>query len=72
MTKVKVGMDDPSSVEFVERRRAALERYGSLHLSGCGVSRQLCFLILFLHLCVLQVSSESRVSPFVNTRSRRP
>uniref|UniRef100_A0AAX7V9A4 Sorting nexin-1 n=1 Tax=Astatotilapia calliptera TaxID=8154 RepID=A0AAX7V9A4_ASTCA len=27
MTKVKVGMDDPSSVEFVERRRAALERY---------------------------------------------
>ncbi|KAA8595961.1 hypothetical protein FQN60_011252 [Etheostoma spectabile] len=29
MTKVKVGMDDPSSVEFVERRRAALERQGS-------------------------------------------
>nr|XP_020461529.1 sorting nexin-1 [Monopterus albus] len=27
MTKVKVGMDDPSSVEFLERRRAALERY---------------------------------------------
>uniref|UniRef100_H3CW14 Sorting nexin-2 n=1 Tax=Tetraodon nigroviridis TaxID=99883 RepID=H3CW14_TETNG len=27
MTKVKVGMDDPSSVEFVERRRAGLERY---------------------------------------------
>ncbi|XP_068427648.1 sorting nexin-1-like [Clinocottus analis] len=27
MTKMKVGMDDPSSVEFVERRRAALERY---------------------------------------------
>ncbi|XP_017269661.1 sorting nexin-1 [Kryptolebias marmoratus] len=27
MTKVKVGMDDSSSVEFVERRRAALERY---------------------------------------------
>ncbi|XP_028297856.1 sorting nexin-1 isoform X1 [Gouania willdenowi] len=27
MTKVKVGTDDPSSVEFVERRRAALERY---------------------------------------------
>ncbi|RVE74228.1 hypothetical protein OJAV_G00019950 [Oryzias javanicus] len=27
MTKVKVGMDDPSSLEFVERRRAALERY---------------------------------------------
>ncbi|KAM9410162.1 sorting nexin-1-like [Pholidichthys leucotaenia] len=27
MTKVKVGMDDPASVEFVERRRAALERY---------------------------------------------
>ncbi|KAJ3593361.1 hypothetical protein NHX12_005696 [Muraenolepis orangiensis] len=27
MTKVKVGKDDPSSVEFVERRRAALERY---------------------------------------------
>uniref|UniRef100_A0A8C6WPE8 Sorting nexin-2 n=1 Tax=Neogobius melanostomus TaxID=47308 RepID=A0A8C6WPE8_9GOBI len=27
MTKVKVGMDDPSSVEFVERRRGALERY---------------------------------------------
>ncbi|XP_044000339.1 sorting nexin-1-like isoform X3 [Gambusia affinis] len=27
MTKVKVGMDDPSSVEFVEKRRAALERY---------------------------------------------
>ncbi|CAF99905.1 unnamed protein product [Tetraodon nigroviridis] len=26
MTKVKVGMDDPSSVEFVERRRAGLER----------------------------------------------
>lgn len=23
---MKVGMDDPSSVEFVERRRAALER----------------------------------------------
>uniref|UniRef100_A0A8C9Z9Q0 Sorting nexin-2 n=1 Tax=Sander lucioperca TaxID=283035 RepID=A0A8C9Z9Q0_SANLU len=32
MTKVKVGMDDPSSVEFVERRRAALERQGSIHL----------------------------------------
>ncbi|XP_030233914.1 sorting nexin-1 isoform X1 [Gadus morhua] len=27
MTKVKVGKDDSSSVEFVERRRAALERY---------------------------------------------
>uniref|UniRef100_A0A672R9P0 Sorting nexin-1-like n=1 Tax=Sinocyclocheilus grahami TaxID=75366 RepID=A0A672R9P0_SINGR len=27
MTKVKVGKDDPSSAEFVERRRAALERY---------------------------------------------
>ncbi|XP_075933792.1 sorting nexin-1 isoform X2 [Anarhichas minor] len=27
MTKVKVGMDDPSSVEFLERRRAGLERY---------------------------------------------
>lgn len=26
MTKVKVGMDDPSSVEFVERRRAGLDR----------------------------------------------
>uniref|UniRef100_A0A671U9C3 Sorting nexin 1 n=1 Tax=Sparus aurata TaxID=8175 RepID=A0A671U9C3_SPAAU len=34
MTKVKVGMDDPSSVEFVERRRAALERQGSVHLSN--------------------------------------
>ncbi|KAM4619430.1 sorting nexin-1a isoform 2-T2 [Polymixia lowei] len=27
MTKVKVGKEDPSSAEFVERRRAALERY---------------------------------------------
>uniref|UniRef100_A0AAY4DRV1 Sorting nexin-2 n=1 Tax=Denticeps clupeoides TaxID=299321 RepID=A0AAY4DRV1_9TELE len=27
MTKVKVGKDDPSSGEFVERRRASLERY---------------------------------------------
>ncbi|KAK2866909.1 hypothetical protein QQF64_022563 [Cirrhinus molitorella] len=27
MTKVKVGKDDPSSAEFVERRRGALERY---------------------------------------------
>ncbi|KAK0136595.1 Sorting nexin-2 [Merluccius polli] len=27
MTKVKVGKDDPSSNEFVEKRRAALERY---------------------------------------------
>uniref|UniRef100_A0A8C4SZ62 Sorting nexin 1 n=1 Tax=Erpetoichthys calabaricus TaxID=27687 RepID=A0A8C4SZ62_ERPCA len=27
MTKVKVGKEDSSSVEFVERRRAALERY---------------------------------------------
>ncbi|XP_008335272.1 sorting nexin-1 isoform X1 [Cynoglossus semilaevis] len=27
MTKMKVGLDDPSSVEFMERRRAALERY---------------------------------------------
>uniref|UniRef100_H3B821 Sorting nexin 1 n=1 Tax=Latimeria chalumnae TaxID=7897 RepID=H3B821_LATCH len=27
MTKVKVGKDDSSSTEFVERRRAALERY---------------------------------------------
>uniref|UniRef100_A0A668AB31 Sorting nexin-2 n=1 Tax=Myripristis murdjan TaxID=586833 RepID=A0A668AB31_9TELE len=27
MTKVKVGKDDPSSAEFLERRRAALERY---------------------------------------------
>lgn len=26
MTKVKVGKEDPSSAEFVERRRAALER----------------------------------------------
>lgn len=32
MTKVKVGMDDPSSVEFVERRRAALERQGSINI----------------------------------------
>lgn len=28
---MKVGMDDPSSVEFVERRRAALERCGSIY-----------------------------------------
>merc|ERR1719357_145082 len=27
MTKVKVGKDDPSSAEFTEKRRAALERY---------------------------------------------
>ncbi|KAL7833865.1 hypothetical protein AOLI_G00288250 [Acnodon oligacanthus] len=27
MTKVKVGKEDPSSAEFVEKRRAALERY---------------------------------------------
>ncbi|KAK7117284.1 hypothetical protein R3I94_022748 [Phoxinus phoxinus] len=27
MTKVKVGKEDPSSAEFVERRRASLERY---------------------------------------------
>lgn len=27
MTKVKVGKEDNSSAEFVERRRAALERY---------------------------------------------
>jgi len=27
MTKVKVGKEDSSSAEFVERRRAALERY---------------------------------------------
>uniref|UniRef100_A0A8C4R8W1 Sorting nexin-2 n=1 Tax=Eptatretus burgeri TaxID=7764 RepID=A0A8C4R8W1_EPTBU len=27
MTKVKVGKEDPSSVEFLERRRSALERY---------------------------------------------
>ncbi|XP_051548190.1 sorting nexin-1a [Myxocyprinus asiaticus] len=27
MTKLKVGKEDPSSAEFVERRRAALERY---------------------------------------------
>lgn len=27
MTKVKVGKEDLSSVEFVEKRRAALERY---------------------------------------------
>ncbi len=27
MTKVKVGKEDPSSAEFVERRRAALERF---------------------------------------------
>lgn len=32
MTKVKVGMDDPSSVEFVEKRRAALERSTSTHV----------------------------------------
>lgn len=30
---MKVGMDDPSSVEFVERRRAALERQASIHVS---------------------------------------
>ena len=29
MTKVKVGKEDSSSGEFVERRRAALERYAS-------------------------------------------
>lgn len=29
---MKVGMDDPSSVEFVERRRAGLERQVSLHV----------------------------------------
>lgn len=27
MTKVKVGKEDLSSVEFVEKRRSALERY---------------------------------------------
>ncbi|MEQ2173942.1 Sorting nexin-1 [Goodea atripinnis] len=32
MTKVKVGMDDPSSVEFVEKRRAALERLTIIHV----------------------------------------
>lgn len=38
MTKVKVGMDDPSSVEFVERRRAGLERQGSIQASYIQIS----------------------------------
>uniref|UniRef100_A0A8C6KS49 Sorting nexin-2 n=1 Tax=Nothobranchius furzeri TaxID=105023 RepID=A0A8C6KS49_NOTFU len=32
MTKMKVGMDDPSSVEFLERRRAALESHLSANV----------------------------------------
>lgn len=53
MTKVKVGMDDPSSVEFVERRRAALERCGSIYdlhsdITSCLVSLLLFFLLHFL------------------------
>uniref|UniRef100_A0A8C2I1K2 Sorting nexin-2 n=1 Tax=Cyprinus carpio TaxID=7962 RepID=A0A8C2I1K2_CYPCA len=38
MTKVKVGKEDPSSAEFVERRRAALERFVSV-VSYLGLPR---------------------------------
>jgi len=33
MTKVKVGKEDSSSAEFLEKRRAALERYRPQQLS---------------------------------------
>ena len=37
---MKVGKEDPSSVEFVEKRRAALERYHLLNikLSTCATN----------------------------------
>lgn len=52
MTKVKVGMDDPSSVEFVERRRAALERCGSiydLHSDIISVMSSFFVVVFLLH-----------------------
>lgn len=48
MTKVKVGMDDPSSVEFVERRRAALERQESyiFYADALVISIYVIFIVL--------------------------
>lgn len=64
MTKVKVGMDDPASVEFVERRRAGLERQVQMF-------SLLRFTSFVPHLFIsVQVSSENRVSPVIITRSR--
>lgn len=49
---MKVGMDDPSSVEFVERRRAALERCGSiydLHSDIISVMSSFFVVVFLLH-----------------------
>uniref|UniRef100_A0A9J8D2G9 Sorting nexin-2 n=1 Tax=Cyprinus carpio carpio TaxID=630221 RepID=A0A9J8D2G9_CYPCA len=55
MTKVKVGKEDPSSAEFVERRRAALERYlqrvvchPSLLFAACIDTYVLCLFVCAL------------------------
>lgn len=45
---MKVGMDDPSSVEFVERRRAALERQEPciFHADALVISIYVIFIVL--------------------------
>lgn len=45
---MKVGMDDPSSVEFVERRRAALERQESyiFYADALVISIYVIFIVL--------------------------
>lgn len=49
MTKVKVGKEDQSSNEFVEKRRSALERYDKKKLrntSVCILTNQACFRLI--------------------------
>lgn len=47
MTKVKVGKEDSSSTEFVEKRRAALERYA---IGTVNMFKMLLLYVLSLHL----------------------
>lgn len=58
MTKVKVGMDDPSSVEFVERRRAALERQGSIHVSDSDTINKMRSNIYVGPACLIQTHTD--------------
>lgn len=66
---MKVGMDDPSSVEFVERRRAALERQGSVHVSYSDIINEMIsniytgpvvFFLMFL-LCLRQTQTNQTI-----------
>ncbi len=67
MTKVKVGMDDPSSVEFVERRRAALERQGSIDVSHGDIVNEMIANITFKLLLCFSTHKHKQSDPTMPT-----